>query len=484
MARKIMSLSRKLVMAMVLTSTIATTISSPIQLIFEYRSANEELDSSLTVFASSTIESFRNLVWTFNEDALKQQVQAALQPKEYVSVTIYNDANEVLAGLRKEQTFKSITNTSFDLIAEDDATKKIGRVELAFTKDFIIEHMYERAIQIVATNFAKTVMVSFILMLVIANIVVRPLQHLEKSVSGESFGKDRGQAIQLPKRFFGNPSDELNVLADRLEDSRQKLLKQLEEVQGEKNRVQSELDVERERAQKNQRLVEMAVLAAGIGHEILNPVTIISSHTRKVRKLIEAKKMTLNDLNNAIAGVDKGLARITGIISGMKSLVRDGSNDPFKSVSIANIFDDVRSIVDNSIGKHGVDVTLADGTDGCHIRCRAVQMSQVIAGLVTNARDAIEALPEKWIRVESRIEGQNVIITITDSGKGIPPEVVQRLFVPFFTTKEPGKGTGLGLSIAKGVMDQHQGSIEVNQQSPNTQFVLRVPMAIQDKVAS
>jgi C4-dicarboxylate-specific signal transduction histidine kinase len=344
--------------------------------------------------------------------------------------------------------------------------------------------MYERAIQIVATNFAKTVMVSFILMLVIVNIVVRPLQYLEKSVSDKSFGKDRGQTIQLPKRFFGNPSDELNVLADRLEDSRQKLLKQLEEVQGEKNRVQSELDVERDRALKNQRLVEMAVLAAGIGHEILNPVTIISSHTRKVRKLIEARKMTLNDLNNAIAGVDKGLARITGIISGMKSLVRDGSNDPFQSVSIANIFDDVRSIVDNSIGKHGVDVTLVDGTDGCHIRCRSVQMGQVISGLVTNARDAIEKLSERWIRVESRIEGQNVVITITDSGNGIPPEVVQRLFVPFFTTKEPGKGTGLGLSIAKGIMDQHQGVIEVNQQSPNTQFVLKVPMAIKDEIAS
>jgi signal transduction histidine kinase len=95
--------------------------------------------------------------------------------------------------------------------------------------------------------------------------------------------------------------------------------------------------------------------------------------------------------------------------------------------------------------------------------------------MINNGIDAVKKLEEKWVHVEITEDEKFVLIKIMDSGKGIPKEIQNKLFQPFFTTKDVGEGTGLGLSIVKGIVDEHLGSIELVNDQPHTCFLIKLP---------
>ena len=106
-----------------------------------------------------------------------------------------------------------------------------------------------------------------------------------------------------------------------------------------------------------------------------------------------------------------------------------------------------------------------------------IEVQQVFVNLVSNSADAIQLLNEKWIQIQAQIENEFVIIKFCDSGTGIDKQVGEKLFLPFFTTKEVGQGTGLGLSICKGIIEDHGGKIELLENTKNTTFQIQLPVA-------
>lgn len=114
---------------------------------------------------------------------------------------------------------------------------------------------------------------------------------------------------------------------------------------------------------------------------------------------------------------------------------------------------------------------------GINIEVRPTQISQVLLNLLSNAIDAVEKSNEKWIELRGFTRDHSVFITVTDSGKGIPPVVASRLMEPFFTTKEVGKGTGLGLSISKRIIEEYRGQLYYDTSSPQTRFVIELPIS-------
>ncbi|MFN9114477.1 MAG: sensor histidine kinase, partial [Bacteroidota bacterium] len=100
----------------------------------------------------------------------------------------------------------------------------------------------------------------------------------------------------------------------------------------------------------------------------------------------------------------------------------------------------------------------------------------IILNLLNNAIDAVSDLPNKWIRLEMKQESDSFVVRITDSGTGIPENVVKRIFDPFYTTKTAGKGTGLGLSISRNLAQANGAILEYDARSTNTCFVLKFPL--------
>jgi signal transduction histidine kinase len=114
------------------------------------------------------------------------------------------------------------------------------------------------------------------------------------------------------------------------------------------------------------------------------------------------------------------------------------------------------------------------------LNCQEVQISQVLLNLIQNAVDAIEAqTTKKWIKLEILPVSNTCQIRVTDSGLGIPISLQDKILQPFFTTKDIGKGTGLGLSISSSIVREHGGQFFYDKDSPNTSFVIEIPMTQQ-----
>jgi len=223
------------------------------------------------------------------------------------------------------------------------------------------------------------------------------------------------------------------------------------------------------------KMAALGEMAGGIAHEINTPLGTIGMVGDQIAELIVEEpidKKMIHEMTQVISGT---VQRIGGIIRGLRTFSRDGSQDRFEPTSLKRIVEDTLALCQEKL-KHGnVKVHYDSIPDDLKINCRSVQISQVLLNLINNACDAILPLPEKWVKVEAKKVGNFVEVSITDSGKGIPEKVRNKIFQPFFTTKDIGKGTGLGLSISKGIVDAHHGSMTIDLQCENTRFILRLP---------
>ena len=112
------------------------------------------------------------------------------------------------------------------------------------------------------------------------------------------------------------------------------------------------------------------------------------------------------------------------------------------------------------------------------IHAQVTQISQVLLNLIHNAYDAIEKEKIRWIELCAKETAENIEISVTDSGPGIPEAIRHKILEPFFTTKAVGKGTGLGLSISARLIKSHQGQLFVDATSKNTKFVILLPKTL------
>ncbi len=144
-------------------------------------------------------------------------------------------------------------------------------------------------------------------------------------------------------------------------------------------------------------------------------------------------------------------------------------------MNLKKLIEECIEICKMSLKDDGVELFYPEDIRDISIECNPTEISQVLINLVQNARDAISGSESPWIKIEMTY-GDELVIKVIDSGAGVPPEIEEKLFVPFYTTKEIGKGTGLGLSIIKGIVERHNGEIGLDKNCPNTCFRFRIPV--------
>jgi PAS domain S-box-containing protein len=239
--------------------------------------------------------------------------------------------------------------------------------------------------------------------------------------------------------------------------------------------AQERAELQRAALIHSEKMASLGELAAGIAHELGNPLAALSGRLEMLERQLGVGVVAREDAQKTLATLRLLTERMTSIIRGMKSLSRDGTNDAFQRVPVGRIVKDVLGFTADSFEKHGIRAHLGEIDERVEAVCQETQLSQVFVNLINNAKDAVLGLDEKWIKVEVLDRGQSVEVAVTDSGKGIPPEIREKIMVPFFTTKPMGKGTGLGLSISASILEAHGGSLRIDGESPNTRFVATIP---------
>lgn len=243
------------------------------------------------------------------------------------------------------------------------------------------------------------------------------------------------------------------------------------------------INIERERAQTSARLASFGEVSAGIAHEINNPLAVISAINYKLKRLKSKDQLSDDFLDEFNEKVDKQITLISKIVKSIKTLSRDGHSDPFETKNISELIDEVKILVEPKCKGKYIDIQFPEHTEDYFLDCQGVQIGQVLIILLNNAVDAIKDLDEKWIKFSISNYSNGYEFVIEDSGSGIPKDVADNIFMPFFTTKSVGEGTGLGLSLAVKIIKLHGGEIRIDHTSDHTKFVIYLPKE-QMKLAS
>ncbi len=216
-------------------------------------------------------------------------------------------------------------------------------------------------------------------------------------------------------------------------------------------------------------------MAGGIAHEINSPLAIVTVRANQLERMQARGKLTPEAVIHEAQLIAKTAKRIGDIIKGLRAFAREGSEDPLEAASVAELVDDALVLCQTRFRNNEVSLKIATIAEDLRIECRAVQITQVILNLLSNAYDAVATLDERWVSLDVWDRGDFVEITVTDSGRGIAEDIRPKIMQPFFTTKGVGRGTGLGLSISKGIVEAHQGILELDATAPNTRFVMSLP---------
>jgi signal transduction histidine kinase len=228
----------------------------------------------------------------------------------------------------------------------------------------------------------------------------------------------------------------------------------------------------------SERLASIGRLAAGVAHEIGNPVTGIACLAQNLREEREGDE-ELGEISSQILDQTK---RISRIVQSLMNFAHAGQQQRAEyPVSLAEVAQDAIGLL--SLNRHGTEVQFYNLCDPEHLAKGDPQrLAQVLINLLSNARDASPV--GGAIRVRSEAEEQSVVLIVEDEGTGIPQAIMDRLFEPFFTTKDPGKGTGLGLALVYSIVEEHYGQITIDspadpEQQRGTRFRVTLPRYVE-----
>jgi signal transduction histidine kinase len=280
---------------------------------------------------------------------------------------------------------------------------------------------------------------------------------------------------------------------------------ELRKRNGELLELNDKLRMAQEHLMQSDKLASIGQLAAGVAHEINNPIGYIFSNFGTLHGYLDnlfemlaayeraeahapapvaaelaalRQRIDLDFLRADIASLmeesKEGIVRVRHIVQDLKDFSRTDADQEWVWANLHHGIDSTLNIVVNEV-KYHADIVKEYG-DIPDIECRPSQINQVIMNLVVNAAHAMQA-GRGVITVRTGTAGESVWIEVADTGCGIAPEHLSRIFDPFFTTKPVGKGTGLGLSLAYGIVQKHGGQIGVvSQPGAGTTFRVELPV--------
>ena len=201
---------------------------------------------------------------------------------------------------------------------------------------------------------------------------------------------------------------------------------------------QEEIDQQRQVSFSQERLASLGELTSSIAHEINNPLAILKTGNKAIKKILSKETIDKELAYSFIEENDKTIQRITELIGGIRNLSRKPSNDDFEDLSLGVIINDIKPVFKNLFHANNIELKCDMEQEALNIPIPLLRVlcSQVFINLFNNSIFEIKEEEKPWIRITGTVTEDYVIIKFTDSGNGIPFNVQDKIFLPFFTTKE------------------------------------------------
>lgn len=329
------------------------------------------------------------------------------------------------------------------------------------------------------------------------------LIYLENNLTTGVFTQERLEVIKLLSGQIAVSLQNVSLY----ENLEEKVRERTAEVVRQKEALEDTLDqlkLTQSQLVSAEKMASLGQLTAGIAHEMNNPVNFVAANIdslklnfedvqqlirqyeslkeqedfdQKVKTLIALEKeldkdFLFDEISLLLNGIDEGARRTAEIVAGLRNFSRLDEDD-FKHVNLHEGIESTLTLLGNKLSGH---ITIhKDYAILPEVECLPGKINQVLMNVFNNSIQAIDG--EGDIFIETQHVGEEVSISVRDTGIGMPQEVINKVFDPFFTTKELGEGTGLGLSISYGIIEKHGGRILVNSaEGEGAEFIIWLPV--------
>ncbi|MFH1052301.1 MAG: ATP-binding protein [bacterium] len=242
-----------------------------------------------------------------------------------------------------------------------------------------------------------------------------------------------------------------------------------------------ERDIAKSQLEQASKLATVGELSAGIAHEIGNPLNIIANEVGIMKDYTDPRfkvEKSIEDLQPHFEKIMKAVFRCKDINNKLLTFVRrEGLNADYFDINVI-IKELVSGFFERELSYENIKLKFSLKENLPKVYLDANQIRQVLINLINNAADAIGKGGE--IAISTNLLSDKIVLSVSDTGKGIPHEEIDKIFLPFFTTKPVGKGTGLGLSVSYGIIKNHGGEIHVESVvGKGTSFIVELPIAVE-----
>ncbi len=342
----------------------------------------------------------------------------------------------------------------------------LGVVDITYSLEEINKTMRAHVINMAVVSIGFILLITLSAAALLHKLVYEPLQDLEKGAKRLASGNfDKAIPVRSEDEI-GSLARSSNAMMVALKKSRDELEQWVERLEEKVKERTEELKLAEAEVARGEKLASIGQLAAGIAHELNNPLTGVLTFTSLMRKKMPAGSEEAEDLDLVI----RETKRCASIIRRLLDFAREKT--PEKTlVNLNQLIGETAQFVERSAALAQIEITLDLDPNLPQLFVDADLIKQVLMNILVNAQQAIEQNGK--ITVRSRVCSHRrppgrceqtmpaVEIAISDTGCGIPEANLQRIFDPFFTSKEVGKGTGLGLSVSYGIVRAHGGEIDV-----------------------
>ncbi len=508
------SITGDLTIGIILTVVIVSTAAVSFSYFHATRDARHRLEARAGDMADSLAKMLDIPLWNFDEDTVKH-------------IGLSYAYNEYVAGIRIRD---SLGNTYYEYAADRVADaapirmtrevlhdgKPVGRVRLSLAathfKDLRRQFMWSSAFIILINLVSLIVIIRFLL----RRFLQRPINYFSEAVSNYGIGNSAMMERYHPPVEFHPFLDVLRDMGGKitsqmsqLKRSQLELERRVEERTAELAQANEELEVEiserkqaekeriklQDQLQRAEKMEAIGMLAGGVAHDLNNILSGLVSYP----ELLLMELPEDSPLQRPLRTIQKSGKKAATIVEDLLTLARRG-------VAVAEVVDLNRVVQDylnnpehrNLLSYHPqVSVETRLALDLLHIAGSHIHLFKTVMNLVSNAAEAMPSGGRVVLSTENRyvdtpirgydqvVEGDYVVLTVTDSGAGIPPEDRERIFEPFYTKKVMGRsGTGLGMAVVWGTVKDHNGYIDMEStEGRGTTFTLYFPVSREEPAA-
>ncbi len=288
----------------------------------------------------------------------------------------------------------------------------------------------------------------------LSSSILRPIRRLVDASHALAEGDLTHKVIVHGSDEVGQLCETFNMMADSLDERDRQLREYMHN-----------------RLSQSEKLASLGRLAAGIAHEINNPLTGVLTYSHLLLKDAPPDSPQKEDLEVIV----RETTRCRQIVKELLDFARERKSER-KPTDLNGVIRNTISLVENQVSLHKVEIRTELDPELPEIPIDANQIQQVFTNLALNATEAMPEGGAITIATSSAENERFVTAEVSDTGTGIPEENLSKIFDPFFTTKEKGTGTGLGLAVTYGIIERHHGTIEVRSEvGKGTTFIIRLP---------